>query len=303
MHLERKELIDYLIGFALVLSMVGIATWYQDYEIILPEIGALTTGTWIYHKRDWVRQPIKIFLAPSGTAVIGFIVNLLPLNYPTKVVATLLLILILLRGLHSTLAPSFATGLLPIIVNATHWSFIIAIFAFTLILMAGVMLRGLHRGIPAGDPLKVSHMLIFLTAGVLWTGLVWLSGNPQMAAIPPVLVVFFETLQQPTYSGKMALKHVAALSGAATIGVVVHLIFASWLLTTLISLPLVFILLAGLRLKLPAAYAFPLLALVLPEAMFQHLPLAALLAASFFLGIVFTYKQVANRIRLAAEND
>ncbi|BDZ29868.1 hypothetical protein RA086_01635 [Lactiplantibacillus sp. WILCCON 0030] len=303
MSLKKTELRDYLVGFALVLTMVGVATWLHDYEIILPEIAALTTGMWIYHKQDWVRQPIKIFLAPSGTAVIGFVINLLPLNYPTKVVLTLLLILVLLRGLRSTLAPSFATGLLPIIVNATHWSFIVAIFAFTLILMAGVWLRGLHRGIPAGKPLNYRHMALFLAAGSLWTGLVWLSGNPQMAAIPPVLVVFFETLQQPAYGGKMALKHIVALSGAATIGVLVHLLFASWLLTTLISLPLVFILLTVLRLKLPAAYAFPLLALVLPANMFRHLPIAALLAASFFLGIVFVYKQVANRRRYATESE
>jgi len=58
MHLEQTELRDYLVGFALVLSMVGIATWLHDYEIILPEIGALTAGTWVYHKQDWIRQPI-----------------------------------------------------------------------------------------------------------------------------------------------------------------------------------------------------------------------------------------------------
>ena len=303
MHLEKTELRDYLVGFALVLSMVGIATWLHDYEIILPEIGALTAGTWVYHKQDWIRQPIKIFLAPSGTAVIGFIINRLPLNYPTKVMVTLLLILILLRGLHSTLAPSFATGLLPIIVNATHWSFIIAIFGFTLILMAGVLFRGLYHGIPAGEPLRKQHMSIFLVAAIVWTGLVWLSGNPQMAAIPPVLVVFFEALQQPAYSGKMALKQIIALTGAATLGVLIHLIFASWLLTTLISLPLVFILLGLLNLKLPAAYAFPLLALVLPTNMFNHLPLVALLASGFFLGIVFTYKQLANRVQATTEED
>lgn len=303
MHLEKITVRDYLVGFAFVLLMVGIATWLHDYEIILPEIAALTSGMWIYKKSDWLNQPLKIFQAPSGTAVIGFVVNRLPLNYPEKVVVTLLLILLLLRGLRSTLAPSFATGLLPIIVNATHWSFIIAIFAFTLTLMGVVLYRGLHHGLPANVTLSTHQMLIFLVAGILWTGLVWSTGNPQMAAIPPVLVVFFEALQQPSYSGKMALKHIIALSSAATIGVLIHLVIASWLLTTLISLPLIFILLAVLQLKLPAAYAFPLLALVLPTPMFDHLPLAALLAASFFMGTVFIVKQITNRIHVITEDD
>lgn len=302
MSFTKTEGRDYLIGFALVLIMVGAATWLHDYEIVLPEIAALATGTWIYQKSDWIRQPVKIFLAPSGTAVIGFLVNLLPLNYPAKVVLTLLLILVLLRRLKSTLAPAFATGLLPIIVNATHWSFIVAIFIFTLILMTGVMFRRTPSTSTAIKPVAYRHMLIFLVAGTLWTGLVWLSGNPQMAAIPPVLVVFFEALQQPAYSPKMTLKQIAALTGAATIGVAVHLIFASWLLTTLISLPLVLVLLTVLRLKLPAAYAFPLLALVLPTDMFHRLPLSALLASSFFLGIVYSYQQVVNR-RVSTEKD
>lgn len=293
MHLSKREGRDYLIGFVFVLAMVGVATWLNDYEIILPEIAALTTGTWIYHKSDWVSQPLKIFLAPSGTAVIGFFVNQLPVNYPEKVLLTLLFVLILLKGLRSVLAPSFATGLLPIIVNATHMSFIVAIFAFTLILMAGVLLAGLQKGQPTPEPIQFKHMALFSVATVIWIALVWASGHPQMAGIPPVFVVFFEVLQKPEYAGKVAIKQIIALSGAATFGVVVHVFIASWLLTTLISLPLVFLLLQLLRIKLPAAYAFPPLALVLPAEMFHTLPIAAVLASCLLLGMAYGYKKVA----------
>jgi len=303
MSLTKREVRDYLIGFALVLTMVGIATWLHDAEIILPEIGALTAGMWIYHNPTWVSQPIKIFLAPSGTAVIGFIVNQFPIIYPEKIGITLLLILLFLNVLRSTLAPSFATGLLPIIINATHWSFILAIFAFTLTLMVGVLLQGHYKGQPAGKPLRYQHMLGFVLAAGIWIGAVWLAGYPQMAGIPPVLVVFFEVSQMTSYSGKLALKHIVALGGAATLGVLVHLVVASWLLATLITLPLVFILLQLLRIKLPAAYAFPLLALVLPTSMFHTLPIAATLAACFFLGSVFAYRKLATLTGLASENN
>lgn len=303
MSLTKRDVRDYLIGFALILTMVGIATWRHDYEIILPEIGALTAGMWIYHNPTWVSQPIKIFLAPSGTAVIGFVVNQLPISYPEKVGITLLLILLFLNILRSTLAPSFATGLLPIIINATHWSFILAIFAFTLTLMIGVLLQGHYKGQPAGKPLHYQHMLGFVLAAAVWIGAVWLAGFPQMAGIPPVLVVFFEASQQSSYSGKTALQHIIALSGAATIGVLVHLVVASWLLATAITLPLVFILLQLLRIKLPAAYAFPLLALVLPANMFHTLPIAASLAACFFLGSVFIYRKVMTLTSVASENN
>lgn len=287
-HVSR----DYLIGFALVLLMVAGAMFLHDQEIILPEIAALTAGMWIYHNPRWLHQPYKIFLAPSGTAVIGFLINQLPVNYPIKISLTLVGILVLLRELRSPLAPAFATGLLPIIVNATHWSFIGAIFLFTLILMIGVLRQGHYRHAIASDPIHFQHILSFAAVATVWIIGVCLAGQPQMAGIPPVLVVFFEVLQRPTYSGKLALKQIAALSGAATIGVVGHLLVTSWLLATLISLPLVLLLLALLNLKLPAAYAFPLLALVLPPTMFIHLPIAATLAASFFLGTVLVYRKI-----------
>lgn len=300
--LSKPELRDYLVGFALVLFMVAIATWLNDYEIILPEIGALTAGMWIYHNPTWIAQPSKIFLAPSGTAVIGFLVNQLAIGYAEKVLLTLILIMILLNILRSTLAPSFATGLLPIIINATHWSFILAIFTFTLILMVGVLLQGHYRGLPAGKPLRWQHMLGFSLAAGIWVAAVWIAGFPQMAGIPPVLVVFFEVSQMPNYQGKLALKHIVALSGAATLGVLVHLVLASWLFSALVTLPLVFILLQLLRIKLPAAYAFPLLALVLPASMFHTLPIAATLASCFFLESVVIFHQVADRIRVSSEN-
>lgn len=303
MSVTHPVIKDYLIGFAFILTMVIAATLLNDYEIILPEIGALTAGTWVYHNLAWIAEPRKIFLAPSGTAIIGFLINQLAITYAAKVYLTLLLILGLLSLLRSTLAPSFATGLLPIIINATHWSFILAIVTFILILALGVRLQGHYQGLPASQPLHLTHMLKFTLTASIWVAVVWLAGFPQMAGIPPVLVVFFEVSQMPVYPGKLALRQIVALSGAATIGVVVHLILASWLLTTLITLPLVYGLLTLLRLKLPAAYAFPLLALVLPTPMFHLLPIAASLAAGFFLGSVWvTHKVLAWRAAPSENN-
>lgn len=152
MFVTHAVIKDYLIGFIFILAMVTAATLLGDYEIILPEVGALTAGTWIYHNPAWIAEPRKIFLAPSGTAIIGFLVNQLPLTYAAKVYLTLLLILGLLSLLRSTLAPSFATGLLPIIINATHWSFILAILTFTFLLTLGVHLQGFPLASPSASP-------------------------------------------------------------------------------------------------------------------------------------------------------
>lgn len=291
MRLSNTEKRNYLIGFSLIIFMVAIATLLNDFEIILPEIGALTAGTWIYQNDGWINQPLKIFLAPSGTAIIGFLINQLNISYAQKVLLGLLLMLILLKILKSNLAPSFATGLLPIIINATHWSFIVAILLFTSILMAGVVIQGNYKQTEPSDSIKKQHMLIFTVMAIVWVGAVWFFGFSQMAAIPPVMVVFFEVLQKPDYNWRMASKHFIALVGAATIGVLVHLLIASWLLSAIISLPLVFVLLQVLKIKLPAAFAFPLLALVLPINMFRMLPITAIIATTFFLGSMVLLKK------------
>ncbi|CAJ1187266.1 hypothetical protein CPR19088_GLDEOEPO_00346 [Companilactobacillus paralimentarius] len=303
MHLSTTEKRNYLIGFIFIIFMVASATLLNDMEIILPEIGALTAGTWIYQNGGWINQPTKIFLAPSGTAIIGFLINQLAITYAEKVLLGLLLMLILLRILHSNLAPSFATGLLPIIINATHWSFIVAILLFTFFLMIGVFLQGKYQRTTPSSPIKNEHMLIFTIMAIIWVGAVWFFGFSQMAAIPPVMVVFFEVLQKENYGWQMASKHFIALVGAVTIGVLVHLAVTSWLLSAIISLPLVFVLLQLLKIKLPAAFAFPLLALVLPTSMFHMLPITAIIASIFFLGTIVLLKKFVAPYRISSENN
>ncbi|WP_334351800.1 hypothetical protein [Companilactobacillus sp. HBUAS56257] len=294
MDLNTIEKRNYLIGFLLIIFMVASATFLNDLEIILPEIGALTAGTWIYQNGGWINQPSKIFFAPSGTAIIGFLINQLSISYAQKVLLGLILMLLLLKVLKSNLAPSFATGLLPIIINATHWSFIVAILLFTLILTCGVFIQGNYKQTDPSAAIKKHHMALFSIMAVIWVSGVWFFGFSQMAAIPPVMVVFFEVLQKPSYSWQMGIKHFIALVGAASIGFLVHSVIASWLITTIIALPLVFLLLQLLKIKLPAAFAFPLLALVLPAKMFSMLPITAAVAALFFLGSVVIIKNISN---------
>lgn len=73
MDLKQSDGWRYLAGWSFILLMVASATLQHDAEIILPEIGALTAGTWVYRKTAWTRQPLKLFLVPSGTAIIGFL--------------------------------------------------------------------------------------------------------------------------------------------------------------------------------------------------------------------------------------
>lgn len=197
---NKNTVISYVIAFALILLMVTTAMLLDDREVILPEIAAMAVAMWVYRESGWIRQPSKIFLAPSITAAIGFSVNQLDMTYVEKVILTTALIMLILRLIQSNLAPSIATGLLPLVMNATEWTFILSVIVFTLILMFGVLVFGLNKGLKKKMNIQYKYMLVFLVLNIVWIGLVWGAGYPQLAAIPPILVVVYEVLQKPMYN-------------------------------------------------------------------------------------------------------
>jgi hypothetical protein len=69
--------------------MVTVSVMLKDHEVILPEMAAMAIVIWVYREAGWIRQPSKIFLAPSITTVIGFVVNQLPITYVGNVIANL----------------------------------------------------------------------------------------------------------------------------------------------------------------------------------------------------------------------
>ncbi|MEJ6783749.1 hypothetical protein [Aminobacter sp. Piv2-1] len=270
--------------------MVLAAAVVGDAEIILPEIAAMAVALWAYREKGWVRQPEKIFIAPSATAVIGFSVNLLDIPYVAKLVLVLFLMAALLRLMKSNFAPSLATGVLPIVTNATHASFLIAIFATTLVLMLGVLLFRLNKGVPRDAPVNYRYMAVFLVLHLIWIGVAVAAGYPQMAVIPPITVVVYESLQMPMYMARMAMKQTAVLTLSATIGTLLYLNIDSWVLVAALDMAIVYLILRVFSARIPAAYAFPLLPFVFPAESVPQLPYAAAVVSAFLFGLVLLFK-------------
>lgn len=288
---KKETMISYTVAIAFILAMVGVAVYFNDSEIILPEIAAMAVALWAYREPGWIRQPSKIFVAPSITAVIGFAVNQLDIAYLAKVILTLCLMMLFLRLIQSNLAPALATGLLPLVTNAHEWSFIISIFVTTIILMLGVLVFQLNKGLEKKVKIHYKYMVVYLVLSFLWIGVTWVTGFPQFAVIPPIAVVIYEVLQKPMYNGKMALKQVIALTLSATVGTVMYFVIDSWVLATLIDMLLMLVLLRIIGIKLPAVFAFPLLPFVFPEDVVSMIPVGSLAASIFLFGGVLLYKK------------
>ncbi len=289
---SKKEIsISYIIAIAFIMAMVMVSVILKDHEIILPEIAAMAIAMWVYRDAGWIRQPSKIFLAPSITAAIGFAVNQLAIAYIGKVILTLVLLMLFLRIIQSNLAPSIATGLLPLVMNANEWSFMISVFIFTFILMLGVLVFGFNKGLEKKVQIQYKYMFIFLVLNFVWIGLCWISGYQQLAVIPPILVVVYETLQKPMYNGKMAFKQGLVLTLSATVGTFLYFSIDTWIVVTLLDMILMLLLLRIVGIRMPAVYAFPLLPFVFPDDIVTMLPLSALIASVFYFGSVLAYKK------------
>jgi hypothetical protein len=231
----KVTIISYIISITFIIAMITASVMLKDHEIILPEVAAMAIAMWVYREAGWIRQPSKIFLAPSITAVIGFAVNQLHISYLEKVSLTLILLMLFLRIIQSNLGPSIATGLLPVVTNANEWSFIISVFVFTFILMLGVLIFELNKGLEKKVKIQYKYMLVFLVLIFVWMGLCWIVGY-QLAVIPPILVVVYESLQKPMYNGKMAFKQGLVLTISATVGTLLYFAIDSWILVTLLDM-------------------------------------------------------------------
>lgn len=297
---KKETVLSYIVAFVLVLLMVASAVWLDDREVILPEIAAMAVGMWVYREPGWIKQPFKIFIAPSLTAVIGFAVNQLNMAYVGKVILTLALIMFVLSLIRTSLAPSIATGLLPLVINATEWTFILSVVVLTLVLMLGVLAVGIHKGLEQKVQVNIKYMIIYVLLNIIWISLVWIAGYPQLAVIPPILVVVYEVLQKPMYNGKMAFKQGLVLTVSATVGSLLYFFIDSWVLATLLAMILMLVLLRIVGIRMPAVFAFPLLPFIFPEEIVPRLPIGALVASVFFFGSLLAYKKYEIRQRSKA---
>jgi len=289
---KNVTIFSYVIALTFIITMITISVILNNHQIILPELAAMAIAMWVYREAGWIRQPSKIILAPSLTAIIGFTVNLLPIPYVGKVGITLVLLMLLLRIIRSNLAPSIATGLLPVVIDVSGLAFVISTIILTFILMLGVLIFRLNEGLEKNVKVQYKYMLIFVVLNFIWIALIWAVGYPQLAAIPPILVVVYESLQIPKYNGKMAFKQGLVLTVSATVGTLLYFAIDSIILVTLIDMILMYFLLRIVGVRIPAVYAFPLLPFIFPDKIVAMLPLGSLITCVFLFSSVLVYKNL-----------
>lgn len=282
-----------VLAYALIFLMIAVSIVLKNREIILPEISALAIGCFIHEHPEWLAKPLYIFLLPSITAIGGFLINQLDIHIAYKLMLTVLVVLLTLLIFKSSLAPAMATGLLPVITNATSLYFIYAILTFTLLLFVFIFWS---EGNP--DKSKVlkrrrpMDSLLFATFVIAWILACYLSGWMILAAIPPVWVVAYESIHKETYTFKMYYKQVLCLTLSALTGILGLYILPNLLLATIFDIAMITLLLRLMKFNLTPAYPMALLPMVLHPAIYRYFSLAVLIMAIGVFGAIYSYKNI-----------
>lgn len=278
-----------------VVMMMVASVRLNNREVILPEAAAMAFAMWVYREPGWIRRPAFICISPTVAAGIGLTINHLQVDFTVKVVFTLLLIMLFLRMIRSNLAPAIATGLLPLAINTRDWSFVWIVLIFTMLLMLGVLVFKLNRGLAKEERVKHRYKFVFLVLSFCWIGLCWIAGYQHLAVIPPIFVVVYESLQKPTYTGMMVLKQSLTLTLSVSIGVGVFFSLESPVLAATVDMMLILAFSYIFRVRIPAMYAVPLLTFVFPEDQIMTLPFVTLSANLFMLTSVLLYKKAESK--------
>lgn len=281
--------LPYLAAFAFILAMVAAAVYFNDPEIILPEMAAMAVALWVWQEKSWMQRTEMIFILPSLTALLGFGINMLEFSYLTKLFLVLSGMAILMAGLKFAFPPALATGFLPIVTNAVHWSFIYAIIITSFVLMVVVMAGKRYRDIPIKTDWDGKRLWAYFGITVLWILAAYATELVPIIIIPPITVVVFETLGMKMFSLGAAVKIIAALCLSITMSVYLKAHIENWILLSAVLLPLMYLLLSVFRIRIPAVYAFPFLIFVLPGEKVAHLPVASLIVSIFSFGLVLSY--------------
>ncbi len=201
-----------------------------------------------------------------------------------------MIMMLFLRLIRSNLAPAIATGLLPLAIHTEDWSFVWIVLGFTLTLMAGVVVFQLHKNLATKSMIQYKYMVIFLVISICWLSICWLLGYEQVAVIPPIFVVLYESLQKPMYTAKIVFKQAFTLTLSAAVGVLIFTQVDSQVLAAAINMIVVALISRFFHARIPALYAIPLLTFIFPEEKVWSLPLVTLFASLFMFSFVLLYK-------------
>ncbi|WP_298347746.1 hypothetical protein [Ferrimicrobium sp.] len=249
-----------------VAFMVSAVTIFHQQTMVVPEVGAVSTGLIFFRIDEWRRGPIPFYLVICGAAFLGVeITRYLPLNLIAQIVITLAVILGAVLFFRVPAYPALSAGLLPVYLHLISPLYVLAVIIFMGIPILFIVITE-RPGLGPSSPIPVnlrSTIIIVGSLGVMVLA-VWIVHSP-LAVLPPLFVATVENANAPKGRGVRQLTWTAlAILGAIELTILLFINLNSNFVV-LITLTLALILVTKREIESP-----PILALAIIPIVFGH---------------------------------
>lgn len=273
--------------------------------LLFPELAALSYDVFTRPAGTWARAPFLLVVTPLLTAVIGLLIEQ-HLGYGAgSVLLSILLALLVIKLLHSPIAPAIPAGLLPIVLEEKSWLYPAAIlFGTSLLVLCLYIYKKVFSELipPRKDPANLiddiveqppaqyawlPFFIVFLLADVYLAKLTGL----RFIMFPPLIVIAFEMFAHSDvcpWAAKPVLLVIACVL-TATVGVGAVMALGNHPVSVMLSMTVAMLIIRSFRLHAPPAVAVGLLPFVIDQPDFRF-PLAVFAGTLLLVGAFFIYR-------------
>lgn len=289
----------YIGGIAEIAALTGIS------YVLFPELAALAYDIFTRPNGTWARSPAMLVVTPLLTAIIGVMIEQL-LGY--NVVSVLLAIssaLLIIKLLHSPIAPAISAGLLPIVLEEKSWWYPASIILGTSLLVLSLFIYRIvfAKYMPKRESMadRIDDMVeqpprqyswlpffvVFLLADIYLAKLTGL----RFIIFPPLIVIAFEMFAHSDVCpwAPKPVRLVLACMLTASVGVSVIVALGNNPLAVMIVIALSMSIIRTFGLHAPPAVAVGLLPFVIEHPDFWF-PLAVGVGTSLLAGTFIIYR-------------
>ncbi|MCR5214066.1 MAG: hypothetical protein K6E10_06595 [Eubacterium sp.] len=292
----HKYLLTDILAIILVSVMVFAADFFDEKEIIFPEMAALSVGYLVAQKRSWMVNGRRMLLLITGCAFMGvIIVRKLSIGVFPELLIAFLLSQILFLYSGTTFAPFVSAIVLPVMLQTTTWVYPISAFILTslLVIFHKLLIKMGVRENEDYKPVLLSSkedwkdlLLRFIIVAIV--GGICFSHGYRFVIAPPILVAFTEFSRPRNKTRNKPVKTIILVTYCGFVGFLVRAFliiklgiptFAGAAIIMILTLLMIHI----FHMYMPPAGAIAILSLIIPEDMLIIYPILVSVGITIFM--------------------
>jgi hypothetical protein len=294
--------------------IVACANGFHLFFLLFPELGALAADVLIRPNGAWAREPWKLMVTPTVTALVGIVISrLLPYGV-IGILITMALSIGIIFVLRSSVAPAISAGILPLVLGIRSWLYPLSIL-FGLSILAAVLFLwkrsrpGMALMLERSGEAEAIEILEseprgknWLLALFLFTGAVGAIAEVtglRFILFPPLVVIAYEMFGHPHTCAwaKPPLLFPIACFLAAGVGVG----FDRWLgvtpLAVAVTLGVCLIIVRSFKLRMPPTLSIGLLPFVMTSPTWMYAASVGVGSAALTGAFVLFHKTLTNSLQ------